>query len=152
MIVQRIHLAERRPRLADLYQKPSGEGGERDEPLFDFGALSAKCDEEIGPCVRIDDRLQRRFGFLELERRLREAIRTDPLRLAPHVDARRLLLFVALADRTIGTANGLRLRRALGYPRTVFLPLGHYTSYLMLPYIKRRSLAFFRQQLGEAGP
>jgi pimeloyl-ACP methyl ester carboxylesterase len=93
-----------------------------------------------------------RLSLEELERRLRETIRTDPLRLAPYIESRRLLLFVALADRTIGTANGLRLRRALGYPRTVFLPLGHYTSYLMLPYLKRRSLAFFRKQLGETKP
>jgi len=29
----------------------------------------------------------------------------------------------------------------------VFLPLGHYTSYLALPYVKFESLCFFREQL-----
>lgn len=83
----------------------------------------------------------------ELDRLLREAIRTDPIRLAPYVDTRRMLLFVALTDRTIGTANALRLRQALGFPPTHFLPTGHYTSYLLLPYLKFASLRFFQRHL-----
>lgn len=82
-----------------------------------------------------------------LERLLRERIRTDPIRLAPYTDARQMLLFIALADRTIGRANALRLRRALGYPRTVFLPFGHYTAYLALPYLKYESLRFLKAAL-----
>jgi hypothetical protein len=81
-----------------------------------------------------------------LERQLRETVRTDPVLLAPYVDARRMLLFIAVADRTIGYANARRLRRALGDPKTVFLPTGHYTAYLALPYLKYESLRFFRAE------
>ncbi|MBI3319637.1 MAG: acetylxylan esterase [Candidatus Omnitrophica bacterium] len=82
-----------------------------------------------------------------LETRLRQSVKSDPIRLAPYVDARRLLMFIALGDRTIGRANALRLWRALGQPEAVFVPLGHYTSYLYLPYLKRLSLRFFQTHL-----
>ena len=83
----------------------------------------------------------------QLDALLRASLKSDPLLVAPYVDARRLLMFIALADRTIGTANALRLWRALGRPEAVFVPLGHYTTYLYLPYLKYRSLRFFEQHL-----
>ena len=83
-----------------------------------------------------------------LEARLRETLRTDPIRLAPYVDASRVLMIITLFDRTVGTSNELRLWRALGKPRAAFLPLGHYTAYLSLPYLNRLSLRFFRDRLG----
>ncbi len=82
-----------------------------------------------------------------MERLLREHVQTDPIRLAPYVDPRNLLMFIALADRTIGRANSLRLWRALGRPEIVFLPFGHYTAYCSLPYLKYASLRFFRERL-----
>lgn len=82
-----------------------------------------------------------------METALRESIRTDPIRLAPYVDRQRVLLVIALADRTIGRRNALRLRQALGYPRTVFLPFGHYSSYLALPYLQRVGAQFLRREL-----
>lgn len=78
---------------------------------------------------------------------LREHVRTDPIRLAPYVDPTRLLFFIAVFDRTIGRANALRLWRALGRPRMVLLPFGHYTAYLTLPYLKFASLRFFQSHL-----
>jgi hypothetical protein len=89
----------------------------------------------------------RQLDRTTLRRRLEEQVNTDPLRLAPYVDRRNLLLFIALADRTVGRANALRLYRALGKPEAVFLPTGHYTSYLFLPYVKRASLRFFQARL-----
>jgi len=82
-----------------------------------------------------------------LEALLRQHVRTDPVRLAPYVDARQVLMFIALADRTIGRSNALRLWRALGRPAAVFVPLGHYTTYLALPYLKYASLRFFQRHL-----
>ena len=82
-----------------------------------------------------------------MHRLLQEQIRTDPIRLAPYVNRDRLLMFIALNDRTIGRANALRLWRALGRPQAVWFPLGHYTSYLFLPYLKRESLRFFQETL-----
>ncbi len=84
----------------------------------------------------------------DMYRILKEGITTDPLRMAPYVDRDRLLMFITLADRTIGTSNAFRLWHALGQPRAVFLPAGHYTAYLLLPYIKYASLQFFDTMLG----
>jgi hypothetical protein len=78
---------------------------------------------------------------------LTESLKTDPLRLAPYLDASRALWFVALSDRTIGRANALRLWRAAGRPEVVFMPTGHYTSYLLLPYLKYKSLQFLKRRL-----
>ncbi|MBI3323920.1 MAG: hypothetical protein HYZ92_01390 [Candidatus Omnitrophica bacterium] len=81
------------------------------------------------------------------EAQVREAVKTDPLLLAPYADARQLLTAVALLDRTIGRQNGFRLWRRLGKPDVILLPTGHYTAYLYLPVIKRVALAFFRRHL-----
>ena len=88
-----------------------------------------------------------RLDLATLDARLRQAVRTDPVRLAPHVEGGDLLMIIAVFDRTIGRENALRLWRALGRPRAVFLPLGHYTAYLALPYVKAASLRFFRERL-----
>ncbi len=80
------------------------------------------------------------------ERRLRETIRTDPVLLARYVRPGQLLMVIAMTDRTVGAANALRLWRALGRPEAVFLPTGHYTSYLTLPFLKYQSLRWFRRR------
>jgi len=82
-----------------------------------------------------------------LEALLRQSVKTDPIRLAPYVDTHHLLMFIALADRTIGLANALRLWRVLGRPEVVFLPFGHYTAYFSLPYVRYASLRFFQKHL-----
>ncbi len=82
-----------------------------------------------------------------MEQLLRTHVKTDPILLAPYVDTRRLYLFIALADRTIGAHNALRLWRALGRPTTTFLPFGHYTAYLALPFIQKTALRFFQRTL-----
>jgi hypothetical protein len=85
---------------------------------------------------------------MTLQARLRDTVRTDPLRLAPYADSRRMLMVIALFDRTIGTRHALGLWRALGRPRAIFLPFGHYTSYLALPYIKHATFRYFKEALG----
>lgn len=94
--------------------------------------------------------LQRnRMDLSTLEALLRQHVKTDPIAVAPYVDASRLLTFVALSDRTIGRANALRLWRALGRPTVVFMPVGHYTAYLTLPFLKHASLRFFQRAFSE---
>lgn len=87
------------------------------------------------------------MGLTTMTRLLQEHLKTDPILLAPYVDNRRLFMVIALADRTIGASNALRLWRALGRPEAVFLPFGHYTSYLALPYIRHAGLRFFQKHL-----
>ena len=83
-----------------------------------------------------------------MHRLLTEALTTDPIRMAPYVDPDRFLMFLALADRTIGTSNAIRLWKAAGRPSCVFMPVGHYTAYLTLPYLKYASLRFLNKRFG----
>ncbi len=77
---------------------------------------------------------------------LLEKIRTDPLRLAPYLDARDTLMFIAAFDRVVPRWTGEQLRHAIGGPRTVYLVAGHYTSFLYLPYAQWQSLCFVRKK------
>lgn len=77
---------------------------------------------------------------------VQKSITCDPLSVAGSADRHRLLLVQALFDRAVPTRKGLELRRALGKPETIFLPTGHYTSLLFIPYIKPASLRFFHER------
>ena len=81
---------------------------------------------------------------------LSNKVRTDPLALAPYIDARHTLMFIALFDRSVPRPCGDRFREAIGKPRTVYLPSGHYTAFLYLPYAHTESLAFFKEKLSNA--
>jgi hypothetical protein len=76
---------------------------------------------------------------------LHEKILTDPLRLAPYIDARTTLMFIAGFDRVVPTWSGKQLRDAIGRPQTVWLCAGHYTSFLYLPYAIFESLGFVKK-------
>ena len=70
VVVQAVHLAERRAHLADFRQEPARQRRERQESFLDADAFLAERDEEVGARIRIDDRLERRFRFVHLERRI----------------------------------------------------------------------------------
>jgi dienelactone hydrolase len=74
--------------------------------------------------------------------RLRSALRTDPIVLAPRVDPSEVLLFVARRDTSIPTRYGLRLWDALRRPALVLLPFGHKTSFVLLGGIARTAVRF----------
>ena len=65
--VQRVHLADLFLELADLGEKTAGQRREREEALLDLDALRREGKEEVGTCVRIDDGLEGRLGFVERE-------------------------------------------------------------------------------------
>lgn len=81
-----------------------------------------------------------------LRARLREEIRTDPVRLAPRVDPASVLLVLARLDRSVPARHGRTLREALGRPATIYLPLGHYASVLFLPFVEPRVVEFLRRR------
>lgn len=88
----------------------------------------------------------------EAEQQLRAALQTEPLRFTPYIDPRSTLLILARMDHTVPRRNGELLREALGYPRTIYLPTGHYSAVLCTgiagyPYIESRVLDFFDQHL-----
>jgi dienelactone hydrolase len=78
---------------------------------------------------------------------IRRAIISDPLHLAKHVDARRTLFVQTQYDRSVPTANQELLFEALGRPRRILVPTGHYTSGLYGPYLIARAIGFLEEQL-----
>lgn len=78
---------------------------------------------------------------------LRKIIASEPLRFAPKVNPDRVLLIAGLFDRVLGLNRSLELWRALGKPRLILLPTGHYTAALATPYLKIVTYSFFRRQL-----
>ena len=84
----------------------------------------------------------------DLRTQLSESVRTDPVALARYVDPQRVFMFMAVFDHTIGRDHALTLWHALREPKAVFMPAGHYTSYLLLPYLKYESLRRLKKELG----
>lgn len=72
-------------------------------------------------------------------------VRTDPLRLAEYIDARNVLMYIAMFDRVIPRKYGDRLWKAIGKPEVIYLFSGHYSSIFYLPYAETESLRFFKE-------
>ena len=87
------------------------------------------------------------LGKKDLGEALKKVIRLDPLNAASSIPRENVLMFLALFDRVIQLRYGLALRRSLGNPKTLFVPLGHYTTLLAMPFLKRRALEFFNERL-----
>lgn len=84
----------------------------------------------------------------QIRARLGELLRTDPVGLASRVPTESVLLVLARRDTSVPYATGLRLWAALGHPELITVPLGHYTTFLLLPWLQIRSLHFFRRHFG----
>lgn len=91
------------------------------------------------------DEYLRRHGLTasQAEASLTTILRSEPLALAPSIDPSRCLLVIALGDRVIGWRNSLAIWRVLGRPPTTWLPTGHYSAILALPYVQWKALRFF---------
>lgn len=68
----------------------------------------------------------------------------DPLHAALKIPRESVCLHLALFDRVVRTRYAFAFRRALGNPETMFIPLGHYSSILSIPFLKPQALRFFR--------
>lgn len=64
----------------------------------------------------------------EFNAALKDAVRTDPKYLAQYVDARTALLILCVLDKTVPIQYGIKLRREMGGPKTVYLLADHYLS------------------------
>lgn len=91
---------------------------------------------------------QHRLSAEETRRQLRDILITDPVQLAGRVRTEDVLLVLARRDTSVPYKWGLRLWRALGYPEIVTTPLGHYTTFLLLPWLQAHTLKFFRTRFG----
>jgi dienelactone hydrolase len=76
---------------------------------------------------------------------LTDKVRTDPLALAPYLDAKDVLMVIAGLDHVIPTQCGNRLWKAMGKPEVFYLLCGHFTSLLYLPWAEGESLSFFKK-------
>lgn len=81
-----------------------------------------------------------------LKENLKKIFRFDPLKTAASIPRENVFMVLALFDRVICFRYGLALRDALGNPRTFYLPLGHYSSIVSVPFLKRKVLSFFRSK------
>jgi hypothetical protein len=88
------------------------------------------------------------ISLMEFHDRLLKGIKTDPIILASNTNHKRGLMFIAIFDHVIRRKYAENLRKASGSPETIYLPLGHYTSILALPYVKWKVLSFFRNSFG----
>jgi len=88
------------------------------------------------------------LGPEELKVSLRKTFQPDLLEAARSIPKEKVCLHLAIFDRVIRFRYGLALREALGRPETWFIPLGHYSAILSIPFLKWQALAFFRKRLG----
>lgn len=82
----------------------------------------------------------------ELRRELGNVLKTDPLLLAPHVKRDQVLMVLARFDRSVPYRHGLSLWRALGRPERIVCPFGHYTSFVLLPWMRQKVLQHFERR------
>lgn len=83
--------------------------------------------------------------YLKIE--LEKLLHPDPLEVCHSIPKESVLMVLALFDRVIGFRYGLQMRHALGNPKTILLPLGHYTSIPAIPFLQWRALDFFKKRL-----
>jgi dipeptidyl aminopeptidase/acylaminoacyl peptidase len=99
---------------------------------------------------RFRERIMRMHGLTDPDdlSRLPQAqdSRTEPLRYAPAVDPRSVLLFKTRLDRFVVPEAQDKLWEALGRPRRITLPLGHLGFGLAFYYAARRAAEFFRER------
>jgi acetyl esterase/lipase len=84
----------------------------------------------------------------EVREALRRVIVTDPVLLGRYVPPEKVLLILARNDRSVPTWTGERLREALGEPKTLVLPGGHYGSILALPFVRAQAREFLLARIG----
>ena len=101
--------------------------------------------------------LQEKYGLSieDIEKKMRSVSLSDPMHYANSIDARNTLFVMARWDTVAPTELQESLRERIGYPETIVLNSGHYTSalYAFLPwpfnYMQRKSLDFFKRKFGE---
>jgi X-Pro dipeptidyl-peptidase (S15 family) len=95
-----------------------------------------------------DTRIKLGLDEDEMQEFLAAKIETDPLDLAPYMNADRVLMVLARHDKSVPYEKQLELREAMGNPMAITLPTGHNTAALYIFYLRKRVLRFFDQKLG----
>ncbi len=82
----------------------------------------------------------------EFVRELKKDFKEDPLEAAKQIDPEKILMVIARFDHVVFPRYALALWEALRKPKAIFVPLGHYFTILVMAYLNRRALAFFKQR------
>jgi dienelactone hydrolase len=75
-----------------------------------------------------------------------QQIITDPLALAPYVDAQRVLMIMTRTDAIVPLESQEALRASMGTPETLYLPTGHRPSIVFFPKVRSSAFEFFTRQ------
>lgn len=81
-----------------------------------------------------------------LYEQLAAQITTDPLALAPYVDAERVLLVMTRSDAIVPFEAQERLRASIGEPETLYLPTGHRSSVVFFPRLRNEAFEFLSRR------
>lgn len=81
-----------------------------------------------------------------LQDQIGDMIDTDPLALAPYVDAEDVFLIMTRTDQIVPFEAQQALRRRLGRPEALYLPTGHRTSVVYFPLVRSSSYEFFARR------
>jgi pimeloyl-ACP methyl ester carboxylesterase len=81
-----------------------------------------------------------------LRETMEQRIVTDPLALAPYVDALRVLLVLTRSDAIVPFESQEALRESMGDPETLYLPTGHRPSVVYFPLLRSSAFEFFERQ------
>jgi dienelactone hydrolase len=87
-----------------------------------------------------------------LQDALDDRIATDPLTLAPYIDAARVLMIMTRNDSIVPFEAQQALRRSIGTPEALYLPTGHRTSILYFPMLRSSAYDFFTRRFTAALP
>lgn len=108
---------------------------------------SVLADSGEGLVARWRDRVLPDRSEEEIRTDLQRWIAVDPMNLAGHVDARRVLLIMTRFDHVIRYHHQKALRRALGRPAAHVVPSGHYGLLLWSGPVLLRATRFLATRL-----
>ena len=87
----------------------------------------------------------------QLLQHLEDRIETDPLAVAPHMNANRVFMMMASRDTSVPYESQVRLWEAMGQPKAIIFPTGHVTTAAYLFYMRKRIRQFFDEVLADPG-
>ena len=90
------------------------------------------------------------FDDEQLMEYLTDKIVTDPLVIAPHVNAERILMVLAKYDEAVPYDSQLELYEKMGQPQAITLPTGHITAAAYIFYLRSKVYEFFKQKLSSS--
>lgn len=109
-------------------------------PILAGGDIAAICFHDARETRRIRQACEAK-GIDQA--RLAEILRpVDPLTFASRIDPRGCLMINAVRDEVIPPATTAALRKAIGMPQMLTIPVGHYGAVFFLPNIRQRTIDF----------